>query len=106
MLTTVSFRSSSIELLHRPLSIFRRSWIAYVGQFVLNHLLFDTDMDSKFFSPTAAWYKTPHDRQRRHTDAYTTEEEQLDDGLEQLTRSKRGFVVAVACNNLEKKLWF
>ena len=58
MLTTVSFRSCSIELLYRPLSIFRRSRIAYVGQFILDNLLPDTDADSKFFSPRAAWYNS------------------------------------------------
>ena len=105
MLPTVSFRSCSIELLYRPLSIFRRSRTAYVGQFVLNSLFSDTDVDSKFFSPVEGSMVQLHTTGDDGTLTRVPPEKKLDNGLEQLTRSKRGFVVAVARNILEKKLW-
>ena len=55
---------------------------------------FDTESGFIIWFTDGSMVQTPHGRQRRHTDAYTTKEEQLVNGLEQRTRSKRGFGVA------------
>ena len=64
MLPTISFRSCSIDLLYRPLSIFRRSRTAYVGQFVLINLFPDTDVIQNSFH-RGQHGTTPHNSTRQ-----------------------------------------